>query len=68
MAHLPWKVSWLLPALEHLNLAWAYCGFTLRLPVVHQSLQLLMDASGLGPRTLPAGCARDMTNPDLQSY
>jgi protein-S-isoprenylcysteine O-methyltransferase Ste14 len=53
-------------ALEHLNLAWAYCGFTLRLPIVHQAFQLLMDASGLGPRTLPAACARDVTNPDLQ--
>jgi hypothetical protein len=40
-------------SLEHLNLAWAYCGITLRLPIVHQAFQLLMDASGLGPRTLP---------------
>jgi protein-S-isoprenylcysteine O-methyltransferase Ste14 len=55
-------------ALEHLNLAWAYCGLTLRLPVVHQAFQLLMDASGLGPRTLPDACARDTPNPDLQSY
>ncbi len=55
-------------ALEHLNLAWAYCGFTLRLPIVHQAFQLLMDASGLGPRTLPAACARDASNPDLQTY
>jgi protein-S-isoprenylcysteine O-methyltransferase Ste14 len=45
-------------ALEHLNLAWAYCGITLRLPVVHQTFQLLMDASGLGPRTLPGTCVR----------
>jgi hypothetical protein len=28
-------------ALEHLNLAWAYCGFTLRLPMVHQAFQFL---------------------------
>jgi protein-S-isoprenylcysteine O-methyltransferase Ste14 len=55
-------------ALEHLNIAWAYCGLTLRLPVVHQAFQLLMDASGLGPRTLPDACARDTTNPDLQTY
>ena len=39
-------------ALEHLNLGWAYCGITLRLPVVHHGLQLLMDASGFGPRSL----------------
>jgi protein-S-isoprenylcysteine O-methyltransferase Ste14 len=55
-------------ALEHLNLAWAYCGLTLRLPIVHQALQLLMDASGLGPRTLPIVCARDTPDPDLQTY
>jgi protein-S-isoprenylcysteine O-methyltransferase Ste14 len=45
-------------ALEHLNAAWAYCGFSLRLPIVHQALQLLMDASGLGPRTVPSSCPR----------
>ena len=38
--------------LEHLNFAWAYCGITLRLPILHQSVQLVMDASGLGPRTV----------------
>jgi protein-S-isoprenylcysteine O-methyltransferase Ste14 len=43
-------------ALEHLNLAWAYCGITLRLPMLHQALQLIMDASGLGPRTIPTTC------------
>jgi protein-S-isoprenylcysteine O-methyltransferase Ste14 len=45
-------------ALEHLNLAWAYCGITVRLPLVHQALQVLMDASGLGPRTIPSICER----------
>jgi protein-S-isoprenylcysteine O-methyltransferase Ste14 len=39
-------------ALEHLHLGWALCGATLRLPGVWQSVQLLMDASGLGPRLL----------------
>jgi protein-S-isoprenylcysteine O-methyltransferase Ste14 len=43
-------------ALEHLNLAWAYCGITLRLPGVHQALQLVMDASGFGPRAIPSRC------------
>jgi protein-S-isoprenylcysteine O-methyltransferase Ste14 len=41
-------------ALEHLNLGWALAGATLRLPVVWQFVQLLMDASGLGPRTIGA--------------
>ena len=38
--------------LEHLNLAWAIAGTALRIPGVWQSVQLLMDASGLGPRPL----------------
>jgi protein-S-isoprenylcysteine O-methyltransferase Ste14 len=37
-------------ALEHLNLAWAYVGACLRLPVVRQVVQLLLDVSGLGPQ------------------
>jgi len=41
-------------ALEHLHLGWAWCGAGLRLPVVWQGVQLLMDASGLGPRRLEA--------------
>jgi hypothetical protein len=45
-------------ALEHLNLAWAYCGMTLRLPVMHQVFQLLMDASGFGPRRVASTCPR----------
>ena len=45
-------------ALEHLNVAWAYCGITLRLPVVHQIFQVLMDASGFGPRAVPSSCPR----------
>ena len=39
-------------ALEHLNLGWALAGAALRLPLVWQSVQLVMDASGLGPRTV----------------
>jgi protein-S-isoprenylcysteine O-methyltransferase Ste14 len=39
-------------ALEHLNLGWAMAGTALRLPGVWQFVQLLMDASGLGPRKL----------------
>jgi hypothetical protein len=39
-------------ALEHLHFGWAFCGTALRLPVLWQTIQLLMDASGLGPRLL----------------
>jgi len=36
--------------LEHLNFAWAYVGACLRLPVIRQFIQLLLDAGGLGPQ------------------
>ena len=39
-------------ALEHLNFGWAIAGASLRIPGIWQCMQLLMDASGLGPRTL----------------
>jgi protein-S-isoprenylcysteine O-methyltransferase Ste14 len=39
-------------ALEHLHLGWAVAGAALRLPGVWWGVQLLMDASGLGPRLL----------------
>jgi protein-S-isoprenylcysteine O-methyltransferase Ste14 len=39
-------------ALEHLNLNWALAGIVLRMPIIWQSVQLVMDASGLGPRVL----------------
>jgi protein-S-isoprenylcysteine O-methyltransferase Ste14 len=41
-------------ALEHLNLGWALAGATLRLPVVWWIVQTVMDAAGLGPRTICA--------------
>jgi protein-S-isoprenylcysteine O-methyltransferase Ste14 len=37
-------------ALEHLHLGWAIAGIALRLPGVWQFVQLIMDASGFGPR------------------
>ncbi len=37
--------------LEHLQLGWAVTGIALRLPGIWQFVQVLMDASGLGPRT-----------------
>jgi protein-S-isoprenylcysteine O-methyltransferase Ste14 len=39
-------------ALEHIDLRWALSGAALRLPLVWQIVQLLMDASGLGARDL----------------
>ncbi|MGA7914724.1 MAG: methyltransferase [Candidatus Acidiferrales bacterium] len=39
--------------LEHINLGWALAGAMLRLPGISHFVQLLLDASGLGPRTIP---------------
>jgi protein-S-isoprenylcysteine O-methyltransferase Ste14 len=41
-------------ALEHTHLGWAFLGFLLRLPIVCQTVQLLVDASGGEPRPIPA--------------
>ena len=41
-------------ALEHVNFGWAMVGMTLRLPVGWWLVQTVMDASGLGPRSLCA--------------
>lgn len=38
--------------LEHLNLSWAYIGACMRLPLIRNVLQLLSDASGLGPQLI----------------
>jgi protein-S-isoprenylcysteine O-methyltransferase Ste14 len=38
--------------LEHIHLGWAYLAALMRLPVICPALQLLADASGLGPRTI----------------
>ena len=42
-------------AAEHLNLGWATVGWVARLPLVAGFLQVVVDASGGGPRTLSAG-------------
>lgn len=39
-------------SLEHINFFWALAGSGLRLPVVCQFVQLVMDASGFGPQVL----------------
>ena len=46
-------VAALARALEHLNLAWAWLGWTLRLPGFCQATQLLVDALGGEPRAIP---------------
>lgn len=50
-------------ALEHLHLGWAIAGTALRLPGIWQLVQLLMDTSGLGPRTVrPASSQHQPTH------
>lgn len=46
-------------ALEHINLGWAFTGVVLRLPGMRHVVQVLLDASGLGPRSIARrpGCA-----------
>jgi protein-S-isoprenylcysteine O-methyltransferase Ste14 len=44
-------------ALEHLNFGWAFCGFLLRLPLIHHAAQLLTDVAGFGPRTPNITCS-----------
>ncbi|MFC5863554.1 methyltransferase family protein [Acidicapsa dinghuensis] len=41
-------------ALEHISFAWAIAGTALRLPLIWQFVQLVMDASGFGPQELAA--------------
>jgi protein-S-isoprenylcysteine O-methyltransferase Ste14 len=39
--------------LEHINLGWAFAGACLRLPGIKYLVQILLDGSGLGPRSIP---------------
>jgi protein-S-isoprenylcysteine O-methyltransferase Ste14 len=41
--------------LEHINLGWAFAGACLRLPGIKHLVQILLDGSGLGPRSIPRG-------------
>jgi len=50
-------------ALEHLNVGWAIAGIALRLPGVWQFVQLVMDASGFGPRVPAAPRATCVSEP-----
>jgi protein-S-isoprenylcysteine O-methyltransferase Ste14 len=38
--------------LEHLNFGWAFAGAMLRLPLIRPLIQVLLDASGLGPQRI----------------
>ena len=40
-------------ALEHVHIGWATLGFFLRFPIICPLVQLLTDASGGEPRTIP---------------
>ena len=53
-------------ALEHLHLGWALCGAAVRLPCVWQSVQLFMDAAGLGPRAISCELGPDSQHTDRQ--
>ena len=46
-------------ALEHIDLGWALCGAALRLPGVWWVVQMVMDASGLGPRVVGVSLRSD---------
>jgi protein-S-isoprenylcysteine O-methyltransferase Ste14 len=46
-------VAALARALEHIHLGWAIVSFTMRLPLIRQLLQIITDAVGGGPRTIP---------------
>jgi hypothetical protein len=37
-------------ALQHLNLAWAFVGFFLRLPIINQFAQVISDGAIAEPR------------------
>jgi protein-S-isoprenylcysteine O-methyltransferase Ste14 len=43
-------------ALEHVNVAWAWIGMLMRLPIVRPMLQLLVDASGGQARRVSPSC------------
>jgi protein-S-isoprenylcysteine O-methyltransferase Ste14 len=45
--------------LEHINLAYAWMGMLMRLPMVCAVLQLIVDATGGGPRRLQRGPSND---------
>jgi hypothetical protein len=51
-------VAALARALESIHLGWAFVGWTLRLPIVRQVVQLLVDAAGGGPHHLTTTRAR----------
>jgi len=57
-AHEDEGVAALARALESIHLAWAFVGWTLRLPIVRPIAQLLVDAAGGGPHHVTTTRAR----------
>ncbi len=45
--------------LEHVHFGWAYVGAVIRLPGISNLIQLVLDASGMGPQTIPRRCSVD---------
>jgi len=47
--------------LEHINLGWAFAGAFLRLPGISHLVQILLDASGFGPRLIPGRSCKPLS-------
>ncbi len=43
--------------LEHIHFGWAFARAAMRLPGISHFVQLLLDASGMGPQTIPRRCS-----------
>jgi hypothetical protein len=54
-------------ALEHIHLGWALAGCVLRLPVILQLAQLLVDASGGEPRMIATTTGRPSPVRDIET-
>ena len=57
-------VAALARALEHIHLGWALVGWTMRLPLVKQLIQITADAVGAAPQPAPR---RPMASPFNES-
>ena len=43
--------------LEHIHFGWAFAGAAMRLPGISHLIQLVLDASGMGPQRIPRRCS-----------
>ena len=55
-------------ALEHIHVGWAFVGALLRLPIVGELVQLLVDASGGEPRLAPNSTRVDVVAPRSRRF